>query len=442
MHAYERWTIRRYLANALRSSRFARAPRADTDIVAWVESHARSLDLPKLSPRTHASRRWETINSPIDAARWKAWRVAAIGMTREPPPKPSPLQKRLVWLARACSLTPSQSRVVGLLARATQTPQVCALVEAISDRVGLSLEGAHGFDLHPFLETSSECGELSTGGRLSELGLIEAQEGPRLSVVVRRLLSLPRFGPRGVSELVLRELAPASLAWSDFEHLGDLRDLAARIVADVGNPRDRTRRGVNLLFYGPPGTGKSEFAKTLGAHVGFSVRFIGEINDENAEPSRRERIAALMIANAIGALAQKAIIVVDEADDLFGGVDEGDSSDRRGSRVFISQLLERAAAPTIWIASDMDRLGSAIIRRMNLALRFPKPTLSMRKAMVARVAKGAGLRLHESVALELARTPAPPALIENAIFSASSYPGICDRRAQHSREQPQSPGSA
>ena len=287
MHPYERWTIRRYLANALRSSRFARAPRADTDIVAWIDSHASSLDLPKLSPRAHASSRWETIEAPMQATRWKTWRVAAIAVARQPPPDPSPLQKRLDWLARACSLTPSQSRVLGLLARATQTPQVCALVEAVSDRFGLSLEGAHGFDLHPFLETSSERGELSAGGRLSELGLIEARDGPRLSVVVRRLLSLPRFGARRVSELVLGEPARASLAWSDFEHLGDLRDLATRIVAAAGNLGGRTRRGANLLFYGPPGTGKSEFAKTLGAHVGFSVQFIGETNDENAEPSRQ-----------------------------------------------------------------------------------------------------------------------------------------------------------
>ena len=351
--------------------------------------------------------------------RWKAWRAAAIGMAREPAPNPSPLQKRLDWLARACSLTQAESRVLGLLARATQTPQVCTLVEAISDRFGVHLEGAGGFDLHPFLERSSDRGELSAGGRLSELGLIDAREGPRLSVVVRRLLSLPRFGARRVSDLLLGEPARASLAWSDFEHLGDLRDLAARIVAAAGNPRGGSRHGVNLLFYGPPGTGKSEFAKTLGAHIGFSVQFIGETNDENAEPSRRERIAALMIANAIGGVARKTIIVVDEADDLFIGVDEDDASDRRGSKVFMKRLIERAAAPTIWIANDVDRLGPAVIRRMNLALRFPKPTLSVRKAMVARIAKGIGFRLNESAALELARTPAPPALIENAILSAT-----------------------
>jgi transitional endoplasmic reticulum ATPase len=260
-------------------------------------------------------------------------------------------------------------------------------------------------------------------GGLTELGLIEAQESPRLSPVIHRLLSLPRFERRRVSDLLLGEPARASLAWNDFEHLGDLRDLAARIVEGAGGLRGAARRGVNLLFYGPPGTGKSEFAKTLGARVGFSVQFCGETGEENAEPNRRERIAALLITNAVGAMARRTIVVVDEADDLLAGLDEDNSFDRRGSKVFMNRLVERAAAPTIWITNDVDRLGPAIIRRMSLALRFSKPTLSVRKTMVARIAESADFRLSETALLELARTPAPPALIENAIRSAAHIRG-------------------
>ncbi len=299
MHPYERWTIRRYLANALKSSRFARPPSAEREIFTWIDSHSRLLGLPELAPRTLSSRRRVAIEAPMHSARWKAWRVAVIGMARERPPNPSPLQKRLDWLARACLLSDGQSRVLGLLARATRTSEVRCLVEAVNDRFGIRLEGADGSDLHPLLETSSERVELSAGGRLFELGLIEDRESPGLSLVVRRLLSLPRFEARRVSDLLLGEPARASLAWSDFEHLGDSRNLAARIVAAAGNLRGASCRGVNLLFYGPPGTGKSEFAKTLGAHVAFSVQFCGETDEENAEPNRRERIAALLIANAV-----------------------------------------------------------------------------------------------------------------------------------------------
>jgi transitional endoplasmic reticulum ATPase len=104
---------------------------------------------------------------------------------------------------------------------------------------------------------------------------------------------------------------------------------------------------VNLLFYGPPGTGRSEFAKTLGAHLRFSVQFCGETGEENSELDRRERIAALLIANAIGAVARKTIVVVDEAGDLLAGLDDDNSSGRRGSKVFVNRLVESVATPTI-----------------------------------------------------------------------------------------------
>jgi transitional endoplasmic reticulum ATPase len=418
MHPYERWVIRRYLANALRSNRFVRPPSADSEIFPWINSCSRVLDLPELASGTQSSRRRSASETPMLSARWKAWRAAAISIAREPEPNPSPLQKRVNWVARACSLNGCQSQVLGLLARATRTAEVRCLVEAINDRFE-----ADGRDFLPFLEASSELVELSTRGRLSDLGLIEGQDSPRLSVVVHRLLSLPRFEPRRVSDLLLGEPARASLAWKDFEHLGDLRDLSARIIAGAGSLRGTTRRGVNLLFYGPPGTGKTEFAKTLGARVGFSVQFCGETGEESAEPNRRERIAALLIANAVGAVARGTIVVVDEADDLLTGFDDDDAPNRRGSKVFMNRLVERAGTPTIWITNDVDRLGPAIIRRMNLALRFVKPSLSVRKTMVARMAECADFRLNETALLDLARTPASPALIENAIRSAAHIRG-------------------
>jgi transitional endoplasmic reticulum ATPase len=425
MHPYERWIIRRYLANALKSNRFVRPPSADSEIFPWIDAHARLLGLPNFASGTRSPRRRLANEPPMHSAHWKAWRAAAISIAREPQPNPSPLQKRVDWVARACSLSGSQSRVLGLLARGTRTPEVRCLVEAINDRFD-----ADGRDFYPFLDASSERVELSARARLSELGLIEAQESPRLSLIVHRLLSLARFNSRRVGDLLLGEPARASLAWKDFEHLGDLRDLAVRIIACAGSLGGAARRGVNLLFYGPPGTGKTEFAKTLGARVGFSVKFCGETGEESAEPNRRERIAALLIADAVGAVARGTIIVVDEADDLLTGFDDDDTPSRRGSKVFMNRLVERAGTPTIWITNDVDRLGAAIIRRMNLALRFAKPSLSVRKTMVARIAECADIRLNETALLELARTPASPALIENAIRSAAHIQGSAnDARA-------------
>ena len=84
MHPYERWILRRYLANALRASRFARPPRRDKDIAAWIESHARLLGLPELALGTGSSRRSRGLDEPINSASWRAFRVATIVAAREP----------------------------------------------------------------------------------------------------------------------------------------------------------------------------------------------------------------------------------------------------------------------------------------------------------------------------------------------------------------------
>src|SRR5271167_1268313 len=176
MHPYERWILRRYLANALRASRFARPPSRGKDIAAWIENHARLLGLPDLALGSGSSRRSRGLDGPIDLASWRAFRAATIVAAREPAPNPSPLQRRLDWLAEACCLTEAHGGVLGLMARASRAPPISALVEAVSDRLSLDFGSADGSELFRFLETSAERRELSAGGRLSQLGLIEAAE--------------------------------------------------------------------------------------------------------------------------------------------------------------------------------------------------------------------------------------------------------------------------
>jgi transitional endoplasmic reticulum ATPase len=414
VHRYERWIVRRYLANALRASRFAKPPQSGSDVIAWLETHARSVDLSQPTPSLPAGKR-----SRRDALSegWSRWRRSLIASC-EAPPNPSPLQRRIDWLASACALTQEQSTAMGLLARATLSPKVQALIDAVSGRFDFVV--LSGSDLGHCLEGGVADDELSPEGRLAQLGLIDARDGARLSNVARRILALPRLAARHIGDLLLGEPAAATLGWDDFAHLGEMRELASRMISAAGSSRARERLQANLLFYGPPGTGKTEFAKTLGAQVGFSVQFVGETNDKNGEPSRSERLAALLIANAIGAVARRTILVVDEADDLF---DAFSDADRRGSRVFLNRLLERSVAPTIWIANEPDRLGAAIVRRMNLAFRFPKPRLSVRKAMVRAIAESYGLRIDEESKLTLARAHASPAAVNNAIRSAALIRG-------------------
>ena len=117
------------------------------------------------------------------------------------------------------------------------------------------------------------------------------------------------------------------------------------------------------------------------------------------------------------------IVAVDEADDLFAGVDEENAATRHGSKVFMNRLVERVAGPTIWIVNDIDRLGPAVVRRMNLVMWFPKPSLAVRKKMIARMSDRADFRLDAGETAKLARLPAAPALIKNASRSAARIGG-------------------
>ncbi len=117
------------------------------------------------------------------------------------------------------------------------------------------------------------------------------------------------------------------------------------------------------------------------------------------------------------------IVAVDEADDLFAGVDEDNASTRQGSKVFMHRIVERVRAPTIWIVNDVDRLGPAVLRRMNFVVRFPQPTEAVRRKIVERIARREKVGLEASTVARLASLPAAPALIENAIRSAGRIRG-------------------
>ena len=231
MHLYEHWIVRRYLANALKTRRFGKPPQSDLDLAVWIDDYGPSLSLPDLERGLATRRRSGSRAHAGFMASWKSWRAQTIGMARAPSPSPSPLQKRVAWLADACCLTPPEACMLGLFARIAYLPIVCALVEAVNDRLGLDMGLTGVSELYPFLDAGCDRSAGSADGRLVQLGLIDVRDAPRLSSLVRKILSLPRLSVRNVGDLLLGKPAAASLGWGDFAHLGEMRDLA---LADQG----------------------------------------------------------------------------------------------------------------------------------------------------------------------------------------------------------------
>jgi transitional endoplasmic reticulum ATPase len=424
MHSYEKWKLRFYLVNALQS-RPPKITRA-ADLFVWLQRYTGVLGLPRLhlpDEDTTLHGRWTSETRRI----WRDWRAQALGSVKEGEPEPSPLEQRIRFIAAACRLDAPQSALLGLFARISCLAPVRTLAAALNDQLDLCLLSGN-FDrneIAPMLAGKFAPRDLTPGGLLFRLGLLLPVDHSniRASDIVINLIARRNLQGRAVRDLLLGAPKPARLAWEDFAHLGDLRDLALKVIGGLPTNSDRRQGDVNVLFYGPPGTGKSEFAKTLGAQLGVPTRFVGEHDGDDAEPNRKERIAALMLANALGAISQQMIVVADEADDLFAGVDEDDASTRQGSKVFMNRLVENTMAPTIWITNDINRLGPAVVRRMNLVVRFPKPGLAVRRKMIERISSRLKFRLDEGDVETLSCLPAPPALLENALRSAAKIGG-------------------
>lgn len=222
-----------------------------------------------------------------------------------------------------------------------------------------------------------------------------------------------------VAALIGEPLA-TPLAWDDFDHLGPVRELAAKMMAGAGK---NGASGVNLLLHGPVGTGKTEFAKTLAAHVGMSIWSIGETDDQGGEPTRGERLAALKLAQRLLAKRAGALVLLDEAEDVlasempFFGPFASRSRDR--SKVYLNRMIEQNPVPIVWTCNDVAAIDPAVLRRMTLAVEVRTPGRSARARIWSRMLDETGLKLGaDSVERLSSRYSAPPAVAANAARAA------------------------
>src|SRR6185312_5603513 len=166
-----------------------------------------------------------------------------------------------------------------------------------------------------------------------------------LSPPLRRVMFRPYGSRRQWRAAIFGEPLTTKLTWEDFEHLGPPRDLAADVLEKAVADKEK---GINLLLYGPVGTGKTELCKALAAKSGLDIWSIGETDNEDGEPSRGERLASLKIAQHLLANRPNALILMDEAEDIFEqpGTHFGLSRGwRNGSKVHMNRLLESNRVP-------------------------------------------------------------------------------------------------
>lgn len=340
-------------------------------------------------------------------------------------PAPSALQKRLDWAAATLGLSRNEAAFLGAVVRMTYVQPFYEFYDAAMD--------CRSRDDEVQASTVARLAGLSPReswrlfdrrGALIQLGLIEDRGGGDVAVsaTLIDLLATRSCDPVVLRRSLLGEAITTDLVLGDFDHLGIIRD---NVMNLLNGALSRREKGASLLFYGPPGTGKTEFAKLIAAEVDADVVFIGERRPEGEyhrlrmEPSRADRLSHLAFASTLAQRAGRVVLVIDEADDVFTGVDDEDFSNRSGSKVFMNRIVESCPVPMIWITNHADQLGDAVLRRMLYAAEFREADRTTRRRIVKRHAREKSVCLLPGAIEGLASLPAAPALLETGIRAAA-----------------------
>ena len=271
---------------------------------------------------------------------------------------------------------------------------------------------------------------LARNGRLFSTGLIERPDWSRgrdLGLDVPRHLGRLIEGGCNTPAQFRDGLFPTAprptTAWEDFEHLGELHELSARILkgATTGG-----HQGINLLFYGPPGTGKTEFCKVLARQIGKPLHAVGETDEDGEAPTGRERSSALQLAQRLISGAQESVLLFDEMEDILERDIFSALFGRRtgSSKIHLHRMLETNPVPVLWTTNDIESCDPALLRRMTLTVEMRTPGPRVREQVWKRLAERQELPLGNDKIRELAKNiEVPPALVAGSLGVAKLTEG-------------------
>lgn len=317
-----------------------------------------------------------------------------------------------------------EAEILRLLLRYECNPELQAFADAVLLRLRSPADTIAALLA---MERQAVCARLSLGGRLIDSGLICLKEYEfhplndelagrsgciQLALPLRRGMHRDCASADQWGAALLGEPQITPLAWDDFTHLGGIMDLAAEMLTGAITTK---AAGINVLLHGPVGTGKIEFAKALAARVGLRIWSVGETDEEDGEPSRSERLAALRLAQRLLAKSRGGILLLDEAEDVLAsetvGIPQypGRGVDR--SKVYLNRLIERNPVPVIWACNDVSDLHPAVLRRMTLVIEVKTPGRTARRGIWQRVLRETGLDLPPPALERLAEQHAVPAAL-------------------------------
>lgn len=179
------------------------------------------------------------------------------------------------------------------------------------------------------------------------------------------------------------ERISAVARWSDIQLPPDqltlLRDIAAQVAprsTDHDEPEVHTKPdpalGIGVLFSGEGGTGKRLAAEVLAEdlHLPLYRVDLSQVESKYIRETEKNLERVFDAAEAAG-----AILLLDEADELFGKRSEAeDSRDTDIDVAYVLERLENHPGLVILATRSRSALDPAFIRRLRFVVDFPLPT--------------------------------------------------------------------
>jgi transitional endoplasmic reticulum ATPase len=337
-------------------------------------------------------------------------------------PSPTEPRPRMLELAdelgRLLRLAPFDARLLTLMIACDRLPRLADLLSGVADAVR---------DLPAVLGEGAGADALDAGARVRRSEVLKLN---LVSFGIRARHDAPIDIAWTLSRILDRDPAPEALAEAlagrrqspvldlpDFAHVGDAGFLV-RLLQGAARAR---AHGVNILIHGPPGSGKTELARTLAQAAGCPLHGVGEVDDDGEEPTRRDRVTALQLAQRVLGDRSGAVLLFDEMEDLIGGTHRtgGDwFTHREGSKVFINRLLETNAAPVIWITNAVGNIDDAILRRMSFILKLDLPPRRAAHRILGRIVADEGAQADEAIGKLIDAVPQTSSVLRVAVRTA------------------------
>jgi transitional endoplasmic reticulum ATPase len=430
MDAGEQGIALDYARNAL--AEVPRRSRRAAAVVAWLTRFQDALGLAPRAGRADA-RQDELFAESATVPDAAAWRQIQRRIEARTAPRArravSAITLRLNAVTRAVGLDEAEAAILGLAVRYRLHRPVERLWDMVSDAMGGAMRlsaDAPMIALLTGLPQATVERRLAPNATLRAAGLLTV-DGDGELIVLERLrrqltdaLGIPPGPGTATGDALLGRPLAASLAMEDFAHLGEAAGHAIEVIAGAL----RTRRpGTHVLLYGPPGTGKTEFCKTLAASVGAPLYAVGEAAEDGHEPGRNERLAELRLAQRLLAGGSPALLLFDEAEDLFDQGLAGLLGGQGGGRASLLRTLETTPVPVLWTTNALGPLGPAVIRRMTFAIELRVPDLPVRERLWGRELARHGVAMPAAEVARLARDVAAPPAVAAAAVSAAALTG-------------------